>query len=1223
MITFTRAPTVAVGDAVTSTQLAKLADAFNDRLRSGLGDPTWRIIYYWLSLFRQVRNSDGGVLFPALAEFFTAGYQLLDPLDGEWPLTGPGEPEGSNVACQIMAYVFGAEAIGLDSEDIRLTDPDAGGLPLWINNGPPSTAEDYWALAKLQRGSFDPETGAQGSPAFDAAMSHYAIRMSGRSPHGNAYGGYLPTPELEGTPCDDPDGLDEIPAPTNYHIHFTALPEGLAAGFADVDYPGTCDPVPGGNDYASHVAGISYAPQAYYVWKNDGSVDVLPTAYYIEGPYTGEAALRKTSNGALNRAMNTFSREYRGSDTQRAFPTYWLQEAFDFQKFLTSQYHLAPNRGEEVDGVITAHYPLFRLTGSTGIASGTFATHTQSSTNSHLYDSNCVLTGCFITATKLVGSTTIELLNNATVIRSISITADADGNVSEITLLSMPSFPSPLKVRLAAAATFTDPTGKIEIECTELLARKPTTEDLFLTLRAGGAIDNLATDGRGIDEEAARSIGQTYFDNGAIANIHGKSGLPGQMDAVNMNGVFDAARRLSQCIRIIPRQNFVAYAVEDGKSICWFTRDATISGVTIDLFQGIGPGRDQVLPGGLKPDRKYVVRTGTISYHGKNYSVGQTFTAVSGDADFWGPGTLYEYDGIRPAAEPEGLTNEWLMGCQLKGYHPSESSLWKTSAYSDYFPLSNRCHFYSPEIANDPPLLWHTSYGQRVSGTFGGVLSPESPSGWNYAPLSVAWLGRNHVNQIVCDELDTACIEWRKNFYRSCRLYEPDPEIESAIAEFDGATELVKLTFKSRFHSSEDAPASIDRDIGTWDTAALRTEAETLRTVENALREYLVNQDDGTNATQSGPGNNAANSTVQDLPDNPYGSVFPHFLFTQLIPKPREDTNDTQQSTDTPITHDPFTRMELYLRAMCEGYVDGQTTTEYACEHGTSSIFDFTFQNLCYQAFQNRWFTLLPTTIRTDNPEGFGPLPNTELYAAIYNQFSAAVNLLTRVRVMLPMTLEVWKESADAIQYATVFDADGTHNSSCTTGVAKVFWDGTPPDASPSFVTPNWSVLETPSAYVGTVIDDTCVGSGWPIKTTRETAKIRWQTTDPDAVEAIPESWRDMLEEAPALFATVTRRTIGMGKRLVDLADSACCPCAPMTLGFWFNDPQYWAWVFDIVEENTCEIMPKIIEVPALGANTVARGKAVDDTVCHNGPLNDAIATPITDNAAMIEVPLV
>ena len=80
MITFTRAPTVATGDPITSTQFAKLAAAFNDRLRSGFADGPWRIVFYLLSLFRQVRNSDAeGNLFPPLGEFFTAGYQMLPP----------------------------------------------------------------------------------------------------------------------------------------------------------------------------------------------------------------------------------------------------------------------------------------------------------------------------------------------------------------------------------------------------------------------------------------------------------------------------------------------------------------------------------------------------------------------------------------------------------------------------------------------------------------------------------------------------------------------------------------------------------------------------------------------------------------------------------------------------------------------------------------------------------------------------------------------------------------------------------------------------------------------------------------------------------------------------------------------------------------------------------------------------------------------------------------
>src|ERR1044072_3248716 len=99
MLTFTRAPTVAVGDPILSSQFKLLARAFNDRLRSGVGDGAWRLCMYWFNLFRQVRNpSADGFVFPSQAEFFEI-YQLLDPEFHEgstWPVTGPGEAEGAN-----------------------------------------------------------------------------------------------------------------------------------------------------------------------------------------------------------------------------------------------------------------------------------------------------------------------------------------------------------------------------------------------------------------------------------------------------------------------------------------------------------------------------------------------------------------------------------------------------------------------------------------------------------------------------------------------------------------------------------------------------------------------------------------------------------------------------------------------------------------------------------------------------------------------------------------------------------------------------------------------------------------------------------------------------------------------------------------------------------------------------------------------------------------------
>src|SRR5690349_24995480 len=110
MLTYTKAPTVEQDEPITSTQYRLLARAFNDRLRSGVGDCAMRVAMLWFNLFRQFRNPDeGGYVFPSLGEFFDI-YQLIEP---EWspgttyPDTGPGEPEGANLGCPINQFVFG------------------------------------------------------------------------------------------------------------------------------------------------------------------------------------------------------------------------------------------------------------------------------------------------------------------------------------------------------------------------------------------------------------------------------------------------------------------------------------------------------------------------------------------------------------------------------------------------------------------------------------------------------------------------------------------------------------------------------------------------------------------------------------------------------------------------------------------------------------------------------------------------------------------------------------------------------------------------------------------------------------------------------------------------------------------------------------------------------------------------------------------------------------
>jgi len=107
-ITFTRCATVQPGQAITSSQMASMADAFNSRLRSGLGDGTYRIPIYLFFAARQIRNSDGGFLFPPQGEYFEQ-FQCAEASEVQWPNSFAGTPEGVNVSNPLGAFVFGNE----------------------------------------------------------------------------------------------------------------------------------------------------------------------------------------------------------------------------------------------------------------------------------------------------------------------------------------------------------------------------------------------------------------------------------------------------------------------------------------------------------------------------------------------------------------------------------------------------------------------------------------------------------------------------------------------------------------------------------------------------------------------------------------------------------------------------------------------------------------------------------------------------------------------------------------------------------------------------------------------------------------------------------------------------------------------------------------------------------------------------------------------------------
>ena len=193
---FTQAREVTAGQPIRAGDLASVAQGINSRRWSGIGDWNYRLAYYFhVGLFRKPRNDDGDLATPE-SEFWNF-YQMLRPEDAEWPTTGPGEPQGANLANHLNAFVLGSEALSLDSERIRI---EAVPVELAAREDPadPLVAADIWELGKAQRGAFDPTTGDYGSPMFTLGVSYGYIRGSLTGTHGLSYGGYFPRPNNAG-----------------------------------------------------------------------------------------------------------------------------------------------------------------------------------------------------------------------------------------------------------------------------------------------------------------------------------------------------------------------------------------------------------------------------------------------------------------------------------------------------------------------------------------------------------------------------------------------------------------------------------------------------------------------------------------------------------------------------------------------------------------------------------------------------------------------------------------------------------------------------------------------------------------------------------------------------------------------------------------------------------------------------------------------------------------
>ena len=972
-----------------------------------------------------------------------------------------------------------------------------------------------------------------------------------------------------------------------------------------ITYAGSC---PCGTDeHASgHVIGIWEGPFNYYVFVGTGTgecdynLDMFLKADWIEGPYEGVGRLAHANGNHLARALWAFAVDFRGTPMQRTPDTFDIEKiAFDNEAFYNRQYYLSPALGVAVGDFLFALYPRAEFAGSF-VPDGTVARFTDGETQL-FYRAGFVLAGMFAKAKNLHEPARVEIVDGAKVIGSLRLKPDANGAAEAMLWLEDCPTPAPLTVRLATPARFSG-IGSISVEFTEQLEYKPQPWDAYLLSRlaatAGGTAFGAGVDGRGRDYAQAQEISDDFFTNGCVVNRTGVAAVRDIAEWVNDNPVYDAARRLSRDhARIVRRQNLICYEVNGGKSILRFKRFAFgLNNTRADMFANIAPPLDPVASGELIEGETYIVRTtnGQIAYAGNLYGNDQTFVALGSTGDppvrrgdspgsfqATGDAQIFVHDGIRHAALKQGFTNEWVLFIEAKRYHPSETSIWKPDAYSDYFTWCQRCHFFSGTAP--PALRRHVSYNYNIgldADTFMPIrnpmsvqfqfIAPEAPDQYNYT------LGANRSYG-------------SDNFYSSCRVYEAPYEIESCVVDDWAPDQIIKVTLKQRLRSHPDAPAAVNKDPSTWsadEVQQLRNEYATdpeinedYRTDDNTVREYVLHQADPTKQCSVKTGDSGTASGVDGLPDNPFGCCYPHFFFCHLLPEVYEDNNDVMESHDTRAVIDSMLQAEIYLRAMCEGFVDGLTSQDITCRTGEGNLYDYRFENLCFDAFKGREIGCFPLAKRID-ASGFGPLPNSIMYAELFNRLVKAVNLLDKVRLDLPMVFKFRTYDYRDDRAVALTELDGTN---CTTvGTCKAYGDGlsgvasTLNEDSPS----DWATWTT----IGASKTGQLVGCPYALAIVRSDAEYRAEI-DPDFWLAVPVEILDLVNLGSTGFLAVrTIQQVGQRREAVSDDDADRCPTDPPSgPPFWINDGQAFRWVDEVVETVECVLVKSgLLEAPPL-----------------------------------------
>lgn len=1209
-ISFHQVHEVASGSAITSTQFNNLADGINDRLLSGLADPAYRIYFTLLSMIRQMRNSDGLLVFPSEYEFFSS-YQMIEPSQSYLPDALCDEPEGINVNSPLGAWGCGNDAMGAYDENGRIDIPTLyGGLP-------PATDFERWELRKSQIGGITPD-GLSYAPVLDAGYNWSTLFYPVGSKVGASYGGYSAHADAI-TGCTD--GSDV----TDFDVFFTktdlsaSCPTG-STEIGDQCHYSTCLLTTGSIESKN----VWESPWEYFVNVIGYGVVSIPKTQFIVGPYTSSVYISKRPSAydMYFRLLQHFISEFRGSDAQRGGGyNYNLDNAFDYQTFFTNQYKLSPNYAITSSGYLIPQYPKFQyISGST---TGLLFSLSASVSKSYDYHTGFGLQSACITWDKLTTPfNVIFKQSGSNVLQTVYVSASSSPpSGSQIVQLPFACYQS-ASVWLESTPSWSGTGGYINVETDELYELTAGVHDAYALLRLGSTnlptSTSYKTDGNGFDFGNATDVFNCYNQYGLLQNVNGETEVPTITEGIRKNAIYDTFRRLSKSCRIVTRDQFCGYEFDGTSSILYFTPTKTVNGLTIHTLGDIGPSPDAV---GSVLDGIMYQASGSITYLSQSYTDGQTFSGSYLSSEFSGSGTVYEYDIIKHTASVAGYSNEWMLDINLKNYAPGITDIYRPDVYTDYFgPSINRCMLFNWDITNDfdfDDIKQHFSYGIDLQ------MAPEVPSGYNYA--------KNHLGQGL--NLEPTYPTTQSAFYKSCRIYEPSLNVLSAERLVINGTVYTKVTLDGRLHHHDAAPAVIARyingvdDISDWTDDVYND--EDYRTIENGLREYCYKLDSDTNSPKKNAGDYSIRYTT-DVGDV-WGAIYPDFRFIKLIPKVYEDSNDDMDGMDTDFLHDSFKQMDLYLRSISEGYVDERVTNEFVCSMTVPQLVDYTWSSLVYDALGKTTMPLIGSGDVTGiNGISFGPIPNTYARAEMFNAFAKITNKLTKVRVMLPWEFQYNQTTySDRYTLSGVVDINGSSlDTSCCTACSKdALWAGSAGQATTYAATSGWTQAWAWSSQNGVSMADwDCNGSSnWRVLRTKDVFDWRVQTTDADALYALPVAIRDMVSTNTSVLAVRQTSTL-QSATLVTSSFEDCLDCEDDGDCRYYDGVNYYNIVSDIEVTTTCEMVSSTagtVAAPQVGSVQHYATARAGGSSCGSSYNNTITLTILQNTDFCLNIPLV